>query len=161
MTNPVGIPGDRICSFIERVERIDEEIKALNEGKKEVSQRLRRGLRRESPRGKSCAYASRTRTTATNGIPARHLSQGHGKRQLVASKGGVAPKPATNCRLLNGELFSPRPSIRPSMNSSIRKPSPARSHSSSFTSVAGPKRCEPQSRWPSSGPPGPPAACRA
>jgi uncharacterized protein (UPF0335 family) len=36
MTNRVGIPGDRICSFIERVERIDEEIKALNEGKKEV-----------------------------------------------------------------------------------------------------------------------------
>ena len=32
----VGIPGDRICSFVERVERIDEEIKALNEGKKEV-----------------------------------------------------------------------------------------------------------------------------
>ena len=36
MTNPTGIPGDRICSFIERIERIDEEIKALNEGKKEV-----------------------------------------------------------------------------------------------------------------------------
>jgi uncharacterized protein (UPF0335 family) len=36
MTNTVGIPGDRICSFIERVEHIDEEIKALNEGKKEV-----------------------------------------------------------------------------------------------------------------------------
>jgi uncharacterized protein (UPF0335 family) len=36
MTNAAGIPGDRICSFIERVERIDEEIKALNEGKKEV-----------------------------------------------------------------------------------------------------------------------------
>jgi uncharacterized protein (UPF0335 family) len=29
-------PGDRICAFVERVERIDEEIKALNEGKKEV-----------------------------------------------------------------------------------------------------------------------------
>ena len=29
-------PGDRIRSFIERVKRIDEEIKALNEGKKEV-----------------------------------------------------------------------------------------------------------------------------
>jgi uncharacterized protein (UPF0335 family) len=27
---------DRICSLVERVERIDEEIKALNEGKKEV-----------------------------------------------------------------------------------------------------------------------------
>ena len=31
-----GIPGDRICAFVERVERIDKEIKALNEGKKEV-----------------------------------------------------------------------------------------------------------------------------
>jgi uncharacterized protein (UPF0335 family) len=36
MTNMAGIPGDRICSLVERVERIDEEIKALNEGKKEV-----------------------------------------------------------------------------------------------------------------------------
>jgi uncharacterized protein (UPF0335 family) len=36
MTNTVEIAGDRICSFIERVERIDEEIQALNEGKKEV-----------------------------------------------------------------------------------------------------------------------------
>ena len=36
MTNTAGIPGDRICSFIERVEHIDEEIKTLNEGKKEV-----------------------------------------------------------------------------------------------------------------------------
>ena len=36
MTNTTGIPGDRICSFIERVEHIDEEIKTLNEGKKEV-----------------------------------------------------------------------------------------------------------------------------
>ena len=36
MTDPVGISGDRIRSFIERVEHIDEEIKSLNEGKKEV-----------------------------------------------------------------------------------------------------------------------------
>ena len=36
MTDTAAIPGERICSFIERVERIDEEIKALNEGKKEV-----------------------------------------------------------------------------------------------------------------------------
>ena len=36
MTNTAGIPGDRICSFIERVEHIDQEIKTLNEGKKEV-----------------------------------------------------------------------------------------------------------------------------
>jgi len=36
MTDTGGIPGDRIRSFIERIEHIDEEIKALNEGKKEV-----------------------------------------------------------------------------------------------------------------------------
>ena len=36
MSDVAGVPGDRICSFIERIERIDEEIKALNEGKKEV-----------------------------------------------------------------------------------------------------------------------------
>jgi uncharacterized protein (UPF0335 family) len=36
MTDTIGIQGDRIRSFIQRVEQIDEEIKALNEGKKEV-----------------------------------------------------------------------------------------------------------------------------
>jgi len=36
MTETAGIPGDRIRSFIERVEHIDDEIKSLNEGKKEV-----------------------------------------------------------------------------------------------------------------------------
>ena len=36
MTDTAGIPGDRICSFVERIEGIDEEIKALNEGKREV-----------------------------------------------------------------------------------------------------------------------------
>ena len=36
MSDTVGIAGDRILSFIERVEQIEEELKALNEGKKEV-----------------------------------------------------------------------------------------------------------------------------
>ncbi len=36
MSGSVGIAGDRIRSFIERVEHIEDEIKALNEGKKEV-----------------------------------------------------------------------------------------------------------------------------
>ena len=36
MTDTVGIAGDRIRSFIERIEQMEEEIKALNEGKKEV-----------------------------------------------------------------------------------------------------------------------------
>jgi len=36
MADTTGLPGHRILSFIERVEQIEEEIKALNEGKKEV-----------------------------------------------------------------------------------------------------------------------------
>lgn len=36
MADTVGIAGDRIRSFIERVELLDEELKALNEGRKEV-----------------------------------------------------------------------------------------------------------------------------
>ena len=36
MTDTIEIPGNRILSFIERIEHIDEELKALSEGKKEV-----------------------------------------------------------------------------------------------------------------------------
>jgi uncharacterized protein (UPF0335 family) len=36
MSGSVGIAGERIRSFIERVEQIEEELKALNEGKKEI-----------------------------------------------------------------------------------------------------------------------------
>ncbi len=36
MMDTIGISGDRIRSFIERIEHIDEEIKGLNEGKKEA-----------------------------------------------------------------------------------------------------------------------------
>ena len=36
MTDTVGIAGDRIRSFVERIEHIEEQIKALNEGKKEI-----------------------------------------------------------------------------------------------------------------------------
>ena len=36
MTDTAGICGNRILSFIERVEHIDEELKALTERKKEV-----------------------------------------------------------------------------------------------------------------------------
>jgi uncharacterized protein (UPF0335 family) len=36
MTDTVGITGNRILSMIERVEHIEEEIKALTEGKREI-----------------------------------------------------------------------------------------------------------------------------
>jgi len=36
MTETVGIPGNRIRSFVERVEQLEAEIQELNESKKEV-----------------------------------------------------------------------------------------------------------------------------
>ena len=36
VTDTAGVAGDRIRAFIERVEHIEEELKELNEGKKEV-----------------------------------------------------------------------------------------------------------------------------
>ena len=36
MTDTVVLSGNRILSFIERIERIDEELKELSEGKKDV-----------------------------------------------------------------------------------------------------------------------------
>ncbi len=36
MSEPVGLAGDRLRSFVERIEHIEEEIKGLSEGKKEV-----------------------------------------------------------------------------------------------------------------------------
>ena len=36
MTNPVGIAGDRIRAFVERIEQLDTEIRELTESKKEV-----------------------------------------------------------------------------------------------------------------------------
>jgi uncharacterized protein (UPF0335 family) len=36
MSGPGGIAGERLLSFVERIENLEEEIKALTEGKKEV-----------------------------------------------------------------------------------------------------------------------------
>ena len=36
MDDTVGIAGGRVRSFVERIEQLEEEIQALNEGKKEV-----------------------------------------------------------------------------------------------------------------------------
>ena len=92
MTNTAGIPGDRICSFIERVEHIDDEIKALNEGKKEVfaeakgegfDVKVLREILRPAQAGQGRARRI--------GVPARSVSQGHGERRLVASESGIGP----------------------------------------------------------------------
>lgn len=36
MSDTVGIPGDRIRSFVERIEQIESELKELTEAKKEI-----------------------------------------------------------------------------------------------------------------------------
>src|ERR671916_2126138 len=36
MSDTVGVAGDRIRSFVERIEQLDTELQELNEGKKEV-----------------------------------------------------------------------------------------------------------------------------
>jgi uncharacterized protein (UPF0335 family) len=36
MVGPEGVAGNQLRAFVERIEHIDEEIKALNEGKKEI-----------------------------------------------------------------------------------------------------------------------------
>ena len=36
MSDTIGLAGDRIRSFVERIEQLDSELQALNEGKKEV-----------------------------------------------------------------------------------------------------------------------------
>jgi len=47
----VGIAGDRIRSIVERIEHIEEEIKALNEAKGSFPGSQRRRLRREGHQG--------------------------------------------------------------------------------------------------------------
>jgi len=36
MSGPGGVAADQLRAFIERIEHVEEEIKALNEGKKEI-----------------------------------------------------------------------------------------------------------------------------
>ena len=92
MTETAGIPGDRIRSFIERVEHIDDEIKALNEGKKEVfaeakgegfDVKVLREILRLRKQDKDERDEQR--------VLARPVSQSHGERRVITSKGGVAP----------------------------------------------------------------------
>ena len=79
MTNTAGIPGDRICRLLSAIEHIDEEIKALNEGKKEVfaeakgegfDSKVLKEILRPTKAGQGRARRA--------GLPARSVSQSHG-----------------------------------------------------------------------------------
>jgi uncharacterized protein (UPF0335 family) len=90
MMDTIGISGDRIRSFIERIEHIDEEIKGLNEGKKEALAeakgegfdvkvlreilRLRKRDREDREEHESLV---------------RPLSEGHGERRHAGREGGI------------------------------------------------------------------------
>ena len=92
MTNTVGIPGDRVCAFVERVERIDEEIKALNEGKKEVFAEAKGEgfdvkVLREILRLRKQDKNERDEQESLLDLYLRAMDSA----ELVASKGGVGP----------------------------------------------------------------------
>ena len=131
MTNTAGIPGDRICSFVERVERIDEEIKALNEGKKEVFAEAKGEgfdvkVLKEILRLRKQDKDERDEQE----LPARPVSQSHGERRLVASKGGVAPSRRRTSGCCRKFGLTALQSTFDELND--REGEPSRSHSSSF-----------------------------
>ena len=117
MINTAGIPGDRICSFIERAEHIDDEIKALNEGKKEVFAEakgegfdvkvLKEILRlRKQDKDERDEYHHHQKQDSLLDLYLR----AHGKRRLVGKRKRRRAKSATNSWWLN-EFCSHRPSI--------------------------------------------------
>ena len=92
MTEIEGIAGDRICSFVERIEHIDEEIKALSEGKKEVFSEAKGAgfdvkVLKEILRLRKQDKDERDEQESLLDLYLR----GHGERRRVASKGGPAP----------------------------------------------------------------------
>ena len=91
MTETAGIPGDRIRSFIERVEHIDDEIKALNEGKKEVFAEAKGEGFDVKVLREILRLRKQDKDERDEQVLARPVSQSHGERRVTTSKGGVAP----------------------------------------------------------------------
>ena len=84
MTNTAGIPGDRICSIIERVEHIDEEIKALNEGKKEAFAEAKGEDFDVKVLREILRLRKQDKDERDEQVPARPVSQSHGERLVAA-----------------------------------------------------------------------------
>ena len=68
MSDTVGIAGDRIRSFVERIEQVELELQALNEGKKEVFSEAK-GEGFDIKILKEIISASRTRMSAKSKRP--------------------------------------------------------------------------------------------
>ena len=48
MSEPVGVSGNQLRAIIERIEQVEEEIKALAEAKKEIYQEAKQRVRRQN-----------------------------------------------------------------------------------------------------------------
>ena len=159
MTNTAGIPGDRICSFVERVERIDEEIKALNEGKKEVFAEAKGEgfdvkVLKEILRLRKQDKDERDEQESLLDLYLRAMESAGSSHERAAQRQAGVKLP-----VVEGGLFSPRFNL-PSMNSTVGRARRAEAIRRGSTGVAGPIRCDPRSRWPSFGRREPPASCR-
>jgi len=109
MSGPGGVAGDQLRAFVERIEHVDEEIKALTEDKKDIYAEASKALM-----SRSCARSSgserRTRrsemkrslcstSTFKHWRPPRHQSR---RRRDQSSQGGLGRpfflRPARNIR---------------------------------------------------------------
>jgi uncharacterized protein (UPF0335 family) len=137
MANTAGIPGVRICSFIERVERIDEEIKAPNEGKKEVfaeakGEGFNVKVLREILRLRRQDKDEREEQESVLDLHLRAMESAGSSHERAAQRQAGDKLP-----VVEGGLFSPRfnpPSMIQSAFDEFddREGAPTRSHSSSF-----------------------------
>jgi Uncharacterized protein conserved in bacteria (DUF2312) len=103
MSGPGGVAGDQLRSFVERIEHVDEEIKALTEDKKDVlmsrscarSSGSERRTRRSEMRRSLCSTS-----TFKHWRPHRHQSR---RRRDQSSQGGLGRpfflRPARNSGL--------------------------------------------------------------
>jgi uncharacterized protein (UPF0335 family) len=69
MSDPVGIAGERIRSFVERIEQLDTELREINEQKKEVLSEAKGEGFDVKILKEITSFASRTRTSATSTRP--------------------------------------------------------------------------------------------
>jgi uncharacterized protein (UPF0335 family) len=154
-----------VIVVVERVERIDEEIKALNEGKKEVLAEAKGEgfdvkVLREILRLRKQDKDERGEQESLLDLYLSAMESGGSSEAKAAWRQAGDELP-----VVQGGLLSPRFN-QPSMNQSAfdelddRMTRRAEAIRRASTSVAGPIRCERRWRWLSSGRREPPASCR-
>jgi hypothetical protein len=89
MSGPGGVAGDQLRAFVERIEHVDEEIKALTEDKKDIYAETKG----KALMSRSCARSSgserRTRRSEMRRSLCSTLPSGTGDRPATNREGGV------------------------------------------------------------------------